>query len=142
MSTEITDWLAEKLAAAEQSVRSREQMADSLKSGTDEDWEKARKLFPETRKMPKSTKAERLRDAASHDRIAIKCRHEVAMYKAMDALAASHARLVKALEDAKDSIEGSIRRDNMGVIEDEDAVLLTEIAEAITEAKALTGDVG
>jgi len=81
MSAELLEWLQEKLAQAEKSLRAREQMEKSWKSGTDEEWTAAAKMHPSTAKEPVMNKAARLKESQSQGRIAATCRRDVAMYK-------------------------------------------------------------
>lgn len=84
-SKDLLGWLHGKLADAEQTLRSREQMANPPKISAEE-WERI-KAMPGVRitKGRKLSKAE-LKDLAEEPlrqkRIAIKCRHEVEMFKA------------------------------------------------------------
>jgi len=84
-SSDLLGWLRGKLADAEKSLRCREDMANA-KPISEEEWEKL-KAMPGVRitKGRKLTKVE-LKDLAEEPlrqkRIAIKCRHEVEMFKA------------------------------------------------------------
>jgi hypothetical protein len=74
----LLEWLRGKLAEAEKHLQFRIEGAEMWRSGTDESWKAAARLSGEKA----STKAERLRTAESFDRIAVKCRREVEMFKA------------------------------------------------------------
>lgn len=87
-------WLRGKLADAEQSLRSREQMANA-KPLTAAEWEElaampgvlVTKGRPLSKAACKKLEAAQEEDAARQGRIAIKCRHEVEMFRAtIDAL--------------------------------------------------------
>jgi F420-0:gamma-glutamyl ligase-like protein len=85
-SSDLLGWLRGKLADAEKALRCREDMANA-KPISEEEWEKL-KAMPGVRvtKGRKLTKAE-LKDMAEEPRrqkrIAVKCRHEVEMFKAI-----------------------------------------------------------
>lgn len=78
---DLADWLREKIRAAEKALKTREDMATTWRSGTDAEWESAASLHPSTagRAMKK---AARIKEAASHDRIAAKLRRELEMFRA------------------------------------------------------------
>lgn len=74
----LSVWLREKLAEAEARLRSRKQMAEALRSGTNAEWAAASNLHPSTAGR-KSSKKERISRAASHERIAAKYLRDVEM---------------------------------------------------------------
>lgn len=79
---EMQSWLITKIANAEQTVKAREQMASTWRSGTDESWVIAAEMHPST--AGKSMKrVARMKAAQAEDRIVEKCRHELAMFKAV-----------------------------------------------------------
>lgn len=78
--TELLAWLAEKIVAAEQTVRAREQSETVLRSGDDKSWAIAAKMHPSTADKP-FNKAARLQAAEGEKRILVKCRHDLAMFK-------------------------------------------------------------
>ncbi len=78
----LSQWLADKLKLAEEALRAREQAVEVWKSGTNESWAAAARMHPSTAGKPMS-KAERMTAAARASRIAIKCRHDVEMIKAI-----------------------------------------------------------
>lgn len=80
---ELVAWLQVKLSEAEKALRAREQMEQSWRTDTNAEWEAAAKLHPDIAKEPPKTKAERLEISAAQGRIAEKCRHDVAMLKAL-----------------------------------------------------------
>lgn len=86
----LLGWLRGKLADAEQSLRSREAMANP-KPISDEEWE-ALKALPGTRvtngrKLGKAALKEMAEEPLRHKRIAAKCLREVEMFRAtIDAL--------------------------------------------------------
>lgn len=73
---ELKEWLLGKFAAAETALKTREQMAATYRSGTNAEW---RAASPTGRSM---SKAERLKEAAGHDRIAARMRRDVDMFRA------------------------------------------------------------
>lgn len=82
---ELLGWLRGKLAEAEQSLRCREAMANPP-TISDEEWERL-KALPGTRvtkgrKLSKAAIKEMELEPLRHKRIAIKCRHEVEMFRA------------------------------------------------------------
>lgn len=81
VSDALLGWLRGKLSKAEESVRMRESEAETWRTGTNADWDKAAWMHPTTAGQ-KSKKSERLQIAESHDRIAVKLRHEVTMFRA------------------------------------------------------------
>jgi hypothetical protein len=89
-SHDLLCWLRGKLAAAEQSLKSREEMANEQPI-TKEEWEWLRSL-PSTiaGRSRKTSKAKHEEEISRHKRIAVKCRHEVAMFRAV--IAALSAR--------------------------------------------------
>lgn len=74
-------WLEEKVAKAEETLRVRKEMARTCRSGTNAEWHAAAAMHPSTKGM-KSTKAERLKEAEGHDRIAVKLWRELEMFRA------------------------------------------------------------
>lgn len=84
-STDLLGFLRGKLADAEQSLRSREAMANPPRI-SEEEWEalKARPgtIMTKGRKLSKAALKEIEMEPLRHKRIAVKCRHEVAMFKA------------------------------------------------------------
>ena len=80
-STALLGWIAEKVAQAEKTLAARESLAAVCRSGTQKEWTAAAKSTG-TRA---STKAERLKEADIHDRIAVKLRRELDMFRATHA---------------------------------------------------------
>lgn len=81
---DLLGWLRGKVAAAEKSLKIREDMAATYREGTNAEWVAAAAMYPATHgKAP--TKAERLKQAHGHDQIAAKLRHELAMFRAVRA---------------------------------------------------------
>lgn len=80
VSSDLLGWLGGKLAEAEKTLKSREQMAATCRTGTNAEWNAASKMHPSTVGM-KSTKAERLKEAQMHDRIADRLRHDRDMFR-------------------------------------------------------------
>jgi len=78
-STDLLGFLRGKLADAEKSLRAREQSEESWRTGSESDWQMAARLSG-GKPMKKS---ERLRQSEIQGRIAVKARHEVAMFKAV-----------------------------------------------------------
>lgn len=77
-------WLSEKISEAEKAVKVRAEMAATCRSGTNAQWAAASSMHPSTvGRSP--TKGERLVEAARHDRIAVKLRHDLQMLKAIAA---------------------------------------------------------
>lgn len=74
--TDLIAWLHGKLIAAEGTLKTREEMACVWRHGTNAEWKAA---SPTGRAM---SKAARLKEAETHDRIAIKLRREVDMFRA------------------------------------------------------------
>lgn len=70
----LLGWLREKLEDAEKALKAREQMEEAWRGGTSESWSAVGCFM---------TKAERLRTSDTHARIAVKCRDEVSMFKAV-----------------------------------------------------------
>lgn len=79
-STALLGWLGVKLAEAEKALKMREEMAACYRSGTNADWDAASNMHPSTAGM-KSTRADRLRQAQNHDRIAVRLRHDRDMFR-------------------------------------------------------------
>jgi hypothetical protein len=80
---ELSTWLRSKLSEAETALRAREQMEKSWRSGTDESWEAAAKMHPSTADKPPMTRAQRLKESEAQGRIALKCRKDVEMLRAV-----------------------------------------------------------
>ena len=78
-TTDLFGFLSVKLAAAEKSLSASEHAEESWRTGTEAEWKHAAALMGNKR-MPKS---ERLRQSEIQGRIAVKARHEVAMFKAV-----------------------------------------------------------
>ncbi len=78
-AAELAEFLRDKIASAEKTLRMRLEMASTCRSGTQAEWAAAAR----TNGCKPSTKSERLKEAEGHDRIAVKCRREVAMFKAV-----------------------------------------------------------
>lgn len=82
----LLGWLHGKLAAAEQSLKSREAMANPPTIPIEE-WEKLKSLpgtiVGKSRKPSKAKLEERRLELLRHKRIAVKCRQEVEMFKAV-----------------------------------------------------------
>ena len=72
--SDLLGWLGDKLKDAEKSLKCREEMAFTWRGGTDKSWNAA---------GCKLTKSQRLAQADTHSRIAVKCRREVSMFKAV-----------------------------------------------------------
>ena len=71
---ECVAFIKAKLAGAEHVLIAREQMEAQWREGTDESWRAA---------GCRLTKSERLKESRTHGRIAIKCRWEIKMFKAV-----------------------------------------------------------
>lgn len=80
-SADLVAWLRGKVEEAEKTLKTREDMAGLMRTGTNAEWAAAANMHPSTRGQT-SSKADRLRDADAHDRIAGKLRHELAMFRA------------------------------------------------------------
>jgi hypothetical protein len=83
VSTDLLGWLRGKLADAERTLAAREAAAAVWKSGTDKEWAESAKLHPDTAKEPPLTKAARMENARREERILVKCRRDVEMFKAV-----------------------------------------------------------
>jgi hypothetical protein len=70
----LLGWLRVKLNEAESALKAREQMEASWRGGTDASWRAV---------GCKLNKLARLNESATHGRIAVKCRREVEMFKAV-----------------------------------------------------------
>jgi len=86
LTSDITEFLQEKLAKAEMALRAREEAASTWRGGTDAEWREADQVYPSTRHLPPITKAERLAEADREDRIAEKCRRDIEMFQAAIAI--------------------------------------------------------
>lgn len=85
--SELVDWLRRKVAEAEKALKTREEMQATWHSGTNAEWRAAAVMYPSTAGH-RLSKATRLKQAATHGRIAVKLRHEVKMFNlALDRLA-------------------------------------------------------
>lgn len=84
---ELIAWLNGKLTEARKALSAREQMAKSLRSGSDSSWAAAAKLHQSTAKAPPFTREQRLGAAESHAHIATKCQRDVAMLERLIELA-------------------------------------------------------
>lgn len=80
--SEIIEFIRSKLVSAKASVHVREQMERSWRSGDDNVWVQASMLHPSTAGK-RISKEDRLKEAETHKRIAIKCRHEAEMFEAV-----------------------------------------------------------
>ena len=77
-SSDLLGWLRGKIADAEKTVIAREQMESAWRDGTAKSWKAV---------GCKMNKTARLEEASRQGRIAVKCRREVQMFKAVfDAL--------------------------------------------------------
>lgn len=74
MNAELMGWLREQLAKAEQALKGREQLEECMRGGTDSSWRAV---------GCKLTKAQRLKEASVHGRIAAKYRRDVKMFQAV-----------------------------------------------------------
>lgn len=79
--TDLLAWLYRRALEAEQTLVIREGMAKTCRTGTNAEWHSAAQMHPSTAGM-RSKKSDRLKEAAGHDRIAVKLRHELGMFKA------------------------------------------------------------
>lgn len=80
-STNLIHWLMDKLADAEKALKWREDEARTWRTGTNAEWAAAAQMHPTT--AGKSLgKAARLVEAERHERIAVKMRREVEMFRA------------------------------------------------------------
>lgn len=93
---ELLKWLRRKIADAEKALKMREEMAVTWRTGTNAEWAAAAMMHHATAgKVLK--KSDRLKEATMHERIAIKLRHELAMFRAVHAaLSASVDGEIKA----------------------------------------------
>lgn len=80
-SSDLLDWLRGKLAEAEKTLKTREDMASLMRTGTNAEWKAAADMHPSTSGQT-ATKTERLKEAEAHDRIAIRLRHDLDMFRA------------------------------------------------------------
>lgn len=81
MSDELSEWIAGKIAEAEQAVRARKQAEADWKIGDDRHWELAAMMHPTTSGKPPIKKEERLKISAAQGRIAEKCQRDLEMLK-------------------------------------------------------------
>lgn len=85
-STDLLGWLRGKLADAEQSLKGREALANPP-TISEEEWERLKSLpgtiVGKSRKPSKAKMEERRLELLRHKRIAVKCRHEVEMFRAV-----------------------------------------------------------
>lgn len=70
----MIEFIEGKLIEAFASLKAREEMESVWRGGTDESWRKA---------GCRLTKAQRLKDSAMHERIAVKLRREVELFRAV-----------------------------------------------------------
>jgi len=91
-------WLMGKIIEAEKALETREDMARTWRSGTDAEWRSAAAMHPST-SGKKSTKADRLKQAASHDRIAAKLRHDLEMLRVIHAVVTMQNTVVRHADD-------------------------------------------
>ena len=78
---DIVDWLHIKITDAEKALKFREDGAASWRSGTNAEWNAAAAMHPSTTGRHISKK-DRLKLAAIDDRVAVKLRHELLMFRA------------------------------------------------------------
>jgi hypothetical protein len=79
---ELIQWLIVQLAAAERTLKAREDMARTWKMGSDAAWAAAAAIHPSTAGKAQLKKADRLLEADRHARIAVGMRRDVDMYRA------------------------------------------------------------
>jgi len=96
-SMRLLGWLRVKLAEAEHSLKCREAMAN-LKPMNDEELEQIKALpgtrITKGRKLSKAAIKEIEMEPLRHKRIAVKCRHDVEMFKAtIDAVSQPNTRI-------------------------------------------------
>lgn len=80
-SAALLGWLGVKLAETEKTLKTREQMAATYRTGTNAEWDAEARLHPSTVGM-KSYKADRIKEAEMQDRIAALIGHDRDMYRA------------------------------------------------------------
>lgn len=69
---ELADWLRGKIADAEKTLKIRQEMAATWRTGSNKEWEAVGNYQP---------KKHRLQQAEMHDRIAVKLRRELFMFQ-------------------------------------------------------------
>lgn len=79
---DLLGWLRKKITDAEKTLKTREDMAATWRTGTNAEWASAGAMHPSTIGRTPS-KASRLKEAQTHDRIAAKLRHELTMFRAV-----------------------------------------------------------
>lgn len=87
--TDLLEWLRGKITDAESTLKAREQMEETWRSGDDKSWAAAAAMHPSTSGKPPMKMADRIKVADGQRRIAVKCRRELKMFEA--ALAAVQA---------------------------------------------------
>lgn len=92
MNEPLIEWIRGKLAESEQSLRSRLKMAESWKIGDDASWDSAAKMHPSTANEPRMTKADRLRESKTQERIAERNARDVEMWKTVLEMAQAHSQ--------------------------------------------------
>lgn len=88
MSEKLLEWLNEQLAKAEQALHSREQGAAIWGDGSDATW-KSVAVMAGSKFIPKK---QRLQNADTERRIAVKCRRDVEMFKATIVLVTANGK--------------------------------------------------
>ncbi len=107
----VIAWLREQLSAAEKSLRAREQMEQSWKTGTNAEWDAAAKMHPDTANEPRMKKADRMKESAAQGRIAVRCRQDVEMFKLL--LASLGGGGAEMGEIARERHEGETQNDGI-----------------------------
>jgi hypothetical protein len=79
---DMLEWFRRKVAEAESTLKSREQMEALWRSGDDESWAAAAAMHPSTAGKP-MPKAKRIEEADRQGRIAAKMRRELRMFEAV-----------------------------------------------------------
>lgn len=77
MKTELLEWLNAQLSKAENALAAREQARETWRGGSSQSWKLA---------GCRLNKSQRLRVAEKEDRISIKCRRDVEMFKVVIAI--------------------------------------------------------
>ena len=77
--SELLLWLNEKLEAAEKNLKAREQSDVSWRGGTEKEWAASARMAG----MKPMGKKQRAEVADTQNRIAVKCRREVEMFKSV-----------------------------------------------------------
>ncbi len=95
VSSDWFGWLVEKVAQAEKTLKMREDMAATCRSGTQAEWTAAAKSTG----TKATTKVERLKEAQGHDRIAVKLRRELEMFRATLAIQRERDAVIKAVDE-------------------------------------------